>query len=195
MQITDPFTATWAIALCLVLIGVLALPVVRTIIALLMHAYAAMTGRHAVHALAHRVMPRIGHLLGSIVIGITSTATPAFAQSHAQDIVSVDRDAAVAASTQQQSVAQTPAPTNVPSIDRAASEPVSVPVDSEHAGLVYVVRVGDSLWDIAESHLDAPTHQQTTEAWKALWRANRAVIGEHPELITPGQVLHLDGLA
>jgi nucleoid-associated protein YgaU len=53
----------------------------------------------------------------------------------------------------------------------------------------YVVRPGDSLWSIAQQH---PVDAGSTEArWRAIWRANRAVVGDDPDLIHPGQALSL----
>ena len=53
----------------------------------------------------------------------------------------------------------------------------------------YVVRPGDSLWSIARQH---PGDADSVELrWRAIWRANRAVIGDDPDLILPGQALSL----
>ena len=54
---------------------------------------------------------------------------------------------------------------------------------------VHVVRPGESLWSVAEqvsrpgADLDA--------AWRAIWDANREVVGDDPDLILPGQRLRL----
>ncbi|HXH80446.1 LysM peptidoglycan-binding domain-containing protein [Nocardioides sp.] len=52
------------------------------------------------------------------------------------------------------------------------------------------VRTGDSLWSIAQADLgpDAGLHD-VDERWRALYAANRAEIGDDPDLITPGQQL------
>ncbi len=52
----------------------------------------------------------------------------------------------------------------------------------------YVVRSGDSLWSIARAH---PAGASTDERWRAIWRANRDVVGDDPDLIHPGQALRL----
>jgi nucleoid-associated protein YgaU len=52
----------------------------------------------------------------------------------------------------------------------------------------YVVRPGDSLSSIALAH---PGTGSLEERWRAIWRANRAVVGDDPDLIHPGQVLNL----
>lgn len=53
----------------------------------------------------------------------------------------------------------------------------------------YVVRPGDSLWSIARTHPDDATDVE--ERWRAIWRANRDVVGDDPDLILPGQALRL----
>ncbi len=52
------------------------------------------------------------------------------------------------------------------------------------------VRRGDSLWSIAERHLGAAaTDVQVARAWPQWYAANRAVIGDDPDLIHPGTQL------
>ena len=49
------------------------------------------------------------------------------------------------------------------------------------------VRRGDSLWSIAESHLgSAASDAEVARAWPRWFAANRAVIGDDPDLIHPG---------
>jgi resuscitation-promoting factor RpfA len=48
----------------------------------------------------------------------------------------------------------------------------------------YRVRVGDNLWTIAKAH-------DLAEGWTALYETNRKIIGTDPDLILPGQLLHL----
>jgi hypothetical protein len=69
-------------------------------------------------------------------------------------------------------------------VARAAVEPARVTADT------YVVRPGDSLWSIARSH---PAGGSTDERWRAIWAANRDVVGADPDLIRPGQALRLPG--
>jgi nucleoid-associated protein YgaU len=55
----------------------------------------------------------------------------------------------------------------------------------------YVVRPGDSLWSIAQAH---PAEDVDVERrWRAIWAANRDVVGADPDLIHPGQALRLPG--
>jgi nucleoid-associated protein YgaU len=60
----------------------------------------------------------------------------------------------------------------------------------------YVVRSGDSLWCIAERILAVRTDGTVTGSdvarfWPAVYEANRALIGEDPNLIFPGQTLQI----
>lgn len=66
--------------------------------------------------------------------------------------------------------------------DRAVARPRPV-TDDEH-----VVLPGDSLWSIAASR---PSGEPVEARWRAIWAANRAVIGDDPDLILPGQRLLL----
>lgn len=54
----------------------------------------------------------------------------------------------------------------------------------------HVVRPGDSLWSIAEAAPGAGA-KDVEERWRAIWAANRDVIGDDPDLILPGQRLRL----
>lgn len=54
----------------------------------------------------------------------------------------------------------------------------------------YVVRRGDTLWDIAARHLGPNASAvDISRAWPAWYDANRAVIGTDPSMIRPGEVL------
>ncbi|QGH68860.1 LysM peptidoglycan-binding domain-containing protein [Pseudactinotalea sp. HY158] len=58
----------------------------------------------------------------------------------------------------------------------------------------YEVRRGDSLWSITAAHLggsNAPADREVAAAWPQLYDTNSDVIGTDPDLILPGQVLHL----
>ncbi|MCW2598982.1 MAG: hypothetical protein JWM02_811 [Frankiales bacterium] len=50
-----------------------------------------------------------------------------------------------------------------------------------------VVQPGDSLWAIAARHLGSQVSDaQVARAWPRWWAANRAVVGDDPDLIQPG---------
>ena len=54
-----------------------------------------------------------------------------------------------------------------------------------------VVHRGDSLWSIAARHLGpGASDSEVADAWPDWYAANREVIGEDPDLLLPGQVLH-----
>ncbi len=61
-----------------------------------------------------------------------------------------------------------------------------------HAARTHVVRTGDTLWSLAAADL-SPTADadDVTRRWHRLHQLNRAVIGDDPDLIHPGQRLHL----
>lgn len=57
---------------------------------------------------------------------------------------------------------------------------------------VVVVRPGDSLWAIAARHLPQDcSDAEITAGWQQLYARNRAVVGDDPSLIHPGQRLSL----
>lgn len=54
----------------------------------------------------------------------------------------------------------------------------------------HVVEPGDSLWAISAARLGpGATAAEIDQAWRALWRANAAVVGADPDRIAPGQRL------
>ncbi|GGO77764.1 LysM peptidoglycan-binding domain-containing protein [Nocardioides deserti] len=76
---------------------------------------------------------------------------------------------------------------------RSAAAPAD-PDDAapERAGRTHVVRTGDTLWSLAAADLSpAADAADVTRRWHRLHQLNRAVIGDDPDLIHPGQRLHL----
>jgi nucleoid-associated protein YgaU len=71
----------------------------------------------------------------------------------------------------------------------AAAKPAAVPTaaPAAAAGETYTVQKGDSLSKIAKKHLG------DANAWKKIYDANKAVIGDDPDKIFPGQKLTLPG--
>ena len=58
------------------------------------------------------------------------------------------------------------------------------------AGTDVIVHAGDTLWGIAARDLGPEaTPTQVAQAWPRWWSANRTVLGDHPELIHPGEHL------
>ncbi len=73
---------------------------------------------------------------------------------------------------------QAPARTQPPAED--------VPVSSE----VVVVHAGDSLWSLAAVALGpGASDARVAQEWPRWWAANRSVVGDHPDLIHPGDRL------
>jgi nucleoid-associated protein YgaU len=64
--------------------------------------------------------------------------------------------------------------------DQMAQQPQQIQPGSD-----YTVQTGDTLWDIAQRVYN---HQ---EDWATIYNANKQVIGDNPDLIHPGQVLHI----
>ncbi|ACQ79514.1 conserved hypothetical protein [Beutenbergia cavernae DSM 12333] len=61
---------------------------------------------------------------------------------------------------------------------------------AERAAPTHVVAAGESLWEIAEQALPAGAEDaDVAAAWPRWFEANRAVVGDDPDLILPGQVL------
>jgi hypothetical protein len=55
-----------------------------------------------------------------------------------------------------------------------------------------VVRPGDSLWAIAARHLPAgASDRQVADQWHRIYATNRAVIGDDPDVLHPGQRLEI----
>jgi hypothetical protein len=70
-----------------------------------------------------------------------------------------------------------------PALPTPAERPVAGPD-------ALVVQPGDSLWAIAARHLGPTASEaQVAQAWPQWWHANRAVVGDDPNLIHPGSHL------
>jgi hypothetical protein len=67
----------------------------------------------------------------------------------------------------------------------AAAHRPAPPTDAR----VHVVRHGASLWSVAAA--TAPPGADVDARWRAIWAANRDVVGDDPDLILPGQRLRL----
>jgi hypothetical protein len=72
----------------------------------------------------------------------------------------------------------------------AASTPTTLQARAEHrAG--HRVRPGESLWSIASALLPEADAGQVDRTWRGIYRANRVVIGDDPDLLLPGTILHV----
>jgi nucleoid-associated protein YgaU len=83
-------------------------------------------------------------------------------------------------------------PVSVPSLP-APSVPAAPSVQSvPRPDAPIQVRTGDSLWRIVATRLGTKaTDADVAAAWPRAYAANRAVIGADPDLLMPGQSLHL----
>jgi len=91
---------------------------------------------------------------------------------------------------EQQAAPAAPAPAAKPAAaPPAAAKPQAVPVSQSAPadGETYTVQKGDSLSKIAKHHLG------DASAWKKIYEANKATIGDNPDKIFPGQKLKIPG--
>lgn len=63
--------------------------------------------------------------------------------------------------------------------------------DESASRFEYRVSPGDSLWAIAARHLESDDPARIDAYWRDIYAANRAAVGDDPDLIFPGQVLVL----
>ena len=85
--------------------------------------------------------------------------------------------------------AAAPAPPPAAAAPPAAAKPQAVPVSQPAGGEgeTYTVQKGDTLSKIAKHHLG------DANAWRKIYDANKAVIGDNPDKIFPGQKLKIPG--
>lgn len=84
-------------------------------------------------------------------------------------------------------------PTQPPAVEPADRTPLLMPchTPSDQAQTV-TVRRGDSLWSIAARHLGEGTNAAAIARAVPAWHnANRSVIGDDPDVLLVGQVLHV----
>lgn len=80
----------------------------------------------------------------------------------------------------------------LPLPDRAVAPARRHPRAPDDGLRTVVVRPGDSLWSIARRDLGpAASDHAVASCWHAIYAANRSRIGPDPDLVRPGQRLHL----
>ena len=89
---------------------------------------------------------------------------------------------------------ETDAPTSTPPSDRSAGRVIVRTERVQSGTAAHVVEPGDSLWRIAGDTLAArngaePSSADIARFWPVVYEANRAVVGDNPNLILPGQRL------
>ncbi|HEY5134610.1 MAG TPA: LysM domain-containing protein [Candidatus Nanopelagicales bacterium] len=131
---------------------------------------AAATGRR-VATIAAALRPRLARRLLATVVGLGVPAA-----------------AAVAPSTPASAAATRPeADTGAGRAGRAVVVPAPLPAGRAE---IYVVRPGDTLWDIARRHLPASSAAaDLARSWPRWYSANRAAIGPDPSPLRPGMRL------
>ena len=82
-----------------------------------------------------------------------------------------------------------PVTTATPSVPTPAVRPAALATVPSHP--THVVRRGESLWAIASRMLGSHRPAEVDAGWRALYRANLAAIGEDPDLVRTGTVLHV----
>lgn len=92
--------------------------------------------------------------------------------------------------------ASTPAPSTAPPAYPAPPAPPAPPLPPPPMPVTpveqHVVETGDCLWSIARHRLGAAATNTAVDAgWRAIYAANRAAVGDDPNLIHPGLVLTL----
>lgn len=172
---------------------------------LLISVLGAVPGRIGTRAarLRDRFAPAAVRRWGTLLLGVSlvSTIAPGGAAA-APTAAARSIDDGSSASSQ-----VGPAPVWVPEADPApAPEWIPIPVRShppvsltaprqspaEESTREVVVRRGDTLWDLAAAYLpQEATDAEIAAEWQRWYAANRAVIGADPDLILPGQVLHI----
>ena len=77
-----------------------------------------------------------------------------------------------------------------------APQPVRASQDAPAAGQEVTVLAGDTLWDIAARHLGvAASDVDVALHWPRWYEANKAQIGENPDVLLPGQILRAPSTA
>lgn len=127
-----------------------------------------------------------GGLLGVALTSASALAAPAQCPASDGAVPALDR-AIVCAPAQDP---QQPPGADPPSVPMPAPAAAAAQTAAEQS--TYVVRPGDSLWQITAQRLGpAASESAIAAAWPQLWQTNRSVVGDDPGLILPGTALTL----
>ncbi len=149
-------------------------------------------GEELVRSLGAPILRRVIGASAGAAIATGALLGPAVAAgTDEQDHVELGWSPAASQSPEQEPAAEPADDSEAP--EEAANEDIGE--EAEDPGddpATYVVKAGDSLWSIAEAELPGdPTAAQTAQAWPAWYAQNRDVVGDDPDLIHPGQQLHV----
>lgn len=148
----------------------------------------------SLQAVAHRVAPAsvrslvrlaLGGTVALTVLGGTTTVFAEALPSYDWPGVTATVHASPAPTTVR---TPAPSPTGASRSSQPVVRPVAVHPAADHPAVV--VQPGDSLWAIAARDLGpAASPKHVAQAWPRWWAANRAVVGNDPQLIHPGMRL------
>ena len=195
---TDPVTPLLAVLTFLseALIGYVLVVLALRTLSLLPGSIGRLTGR-AAHLVSTGAVRNLLDLLvgGTLLAQATLTAMPSAPDGRTPVPFHTMTTAAVRSIGPVGSIELTgpatrmgPAETRPPSRRLAAPLPPWLGGGPSKPRVGYTVAPGDTLWDIAATHLQ-PTQRSSARinrCWRQLYRANRPAIGADPDLIRPG---------
>jgi len=193
----DPVTPLLAVLAFLseALIGYVVVVLALRTLSLLPGSIGGLTGR-AAFLLSPAAVRNLLDLLvgGTLLAQATLTAMPGAAQGHRPDSIHMMTTASARSVGSVGSIGPTgpatrtdPAQTRPPSRRLAAPLPPWLGGGPSKPWVGYTVESGDTLWDIAATHL-TPTLRSPARIqryWQQIYRANRPAIGADPDLIHP----------
>ena len=145
---------------------------------------AARSPRHAAVATSHPASPAIG-------------AAPEGSRSARQHPESASRASGSASQATGRAIRETQPGLQAPQQSASGEQTPPGPGDTEPGQIKtreIVVAHGDTLWSLAERHLDSrATVSQIAAEWPRWFTANRAVIGSDPNHLVPGEHLRPPG--
>jgi LysM domain len=200
---TDAITPLLAVLTFLseALIGYVLVVLALRTLSLLPGSIGGLTGRAALLLSPGAVRNLLDLLVGGTLLAqATLTAMPSAPQSRTPDPFHMMTTAAARSIRPVGSLEPTgpatrtgPAETRPPSRRLAAPLPPWLGGGPSKPRVGYTVAPGDTLWDIAATHLQ-PTQRSPARidrSWRQIYRANRPAIGADPDLIHPGTRLEV----
>ncbi|GAA4971507.1 LysM domain-containing protein [Kineococcus glutinatus] len=204
----DLVTAACALACAVVLLWLAAAVAATTVAALRAGPRRSGQPTGTDTALVPAVVQRLVATAVGLAIGAGASAahaaSPAAEPGWAGTAVAAPADVTGTAPTVPGTAAPVPArlpPPASPAWPPLASAPGSAPPGAQRPAAIggtVVVHRGDTLWSLVSAHLRATDGQEratgatrTAAEVQRWWAANRDVIGPDPDLLHPGQVLHV----